>query len=416
MAGLLDNNYRPDPLAQGLLGFGTALMTPRQLGGGMAAGMQAFGQGAQEAQRERARMAQDAQRQKMLEQQMEMQQKQFGMQEKEFGFREQQYTDSRAARDADMKRIVETRQYIAQNKPDLLPMFDMDPKGAMARLFPEPSKPQVVAPGAALVSGDREIYRNPKDPELTAMEKSLKAAGIDPASPQGRSLLQSYAVKTATHAPAATQNVTMMGEREEAKVVGKGMGEKFLEIQNAAMSARGKINNLSRLETLLSGYETGRLTPLGKDIASYAASVGINIDKNLGNKEAAEALSNEMALLMRNPSGGAGMPGAMSDADREFLRNMVPGLSKTTGGNRTMIETQRRLAKREVEVARLASEYRKKNGTLDPAFFDELQKWSDANPLFSDLQRATVIAPDGKSATGTIGKPGATGWKIERVQ
>jgi hypothetical protein len=87
MAGLLDNNYRPDPLAQGLLGFGTALMTPRQLGGGMAAGMQAFGQGAQEAQRERARMAQDAQRQKMLEQQMEMQQKRFGMDEQEFGLR-----------------------------------------------------------------------------------------------------------------------------------------------------------------------------------------------------------------------------------------------------------------------------------------------------------------------------------------
>jgi hypothetical protein len=71
MAGLLDNNYRPDPLAQGLLGFGTALMTPRAQGGGMAAGMQAFGQGAQDAQMMRRRMELDALREELLRSQMD---------------------------------------------------------------------------------------------------------------------------------------------------------------------------------------------------------------------------------------------------------------------------------------------------------------------------------------------------------
>jgi hypothetical protein len=33
MAGLL-GDYTPDPLAQGLLGLGSALLTPRQMGGG----------------------------------------------------------------------------------------------------------------------------------------------------------------------------------------------------------------------------------------------------------------------------------------------------------------------------------------------------------------------------------------------
>ena len=209
MAGLLDNNYRPDPLGQGLLGFGTALMTPRQMGGGMAAGMQAFGQGAQQAQQMRRQMDQDAQRQQMLAQQMEMQRKQFGMQEKEFGFKEQQYTDSRAARDAETKRIAETRAYIAQNKPDLLPMFDMDPKGAMARLFPEPTKPQVVAPGAALVSGDREIYRNPDKPATPPeIQRLIEARNALPPGSPDRKLIEDRIAALNYRQPAASMHVS----------------------------------------------------------------------------------------------------------------------------------------------------------------------------------------------------------------
>lgn len=71
MAGLLDPNYSPDPLAMGLLGLGGAMMTPRQLGGGIGAGMQAFSQQAMLAQEMRRRMAADAQRAKYLEAQAE---------------------------------------------------------------------------------------------------------------------------------------------------------------------------------------------------------------------------------------------------------------------------------------------------------------------------------------------------------
>lgn len=68
--GLLDNNYAPDPLAQGLLGLGSALMTPRQLGGGLMAGANAFNQGAMQAQMMRRQMAQDALRAKLIDAQL----------------------------------------------------------------------------------------------------------------------------------------------------------------------------------------------------------------------------------------------------------------------------------------------------------------------------------------------------------
>lgn len=67
MAGLLDGAYSPDPLSMGLLGLGSALMTPRALGGGMGAGMNAFAQGAMQAQIMRRQLAQDEMQRKLFD-------------------------------------------------------------------------------------------------------------------------------------------------------------------------------------------------------------------------------------------------------------------------------------------------------------------------------------------------------------
>lgn len=47
-----------------------------------------------------------------------------------------------------------------------------------------------------------------------------------------------------------------------------------------------------------------------------------------------------------------------------------------------MIELAVKLAKRNQEVAQMARVYRKKNGSIDEGFFEELQQFSDKNPLF----------------------------------
>ena len=69
MAGLLD--YNPDPIGQGLLGFGTALMQPRALGGGMAAGLNAFNTQALQANQLKRQAQQDALREQLLNAQMQ---------------------------------------------------------------------------------------------------------------------------------------------------------------------------------------------------------------------------------------------------------------------------------------------------------------------------------------------------------
>lgn len=189
-------------------------------------------------------------------------------------------------------------------------------------------------------------------------------------------------------------SVNTSEEKAEAKKVGEGMGEMYVNLQKAGAAAPTKLGKLDRMEQLMEGVSTGKLQPAITQVAAVAESLGFKVDSKLGPKQALEALTNEIALELRNPAGGAGMPGALSDSDRQFLMTLPPGLSKTREGNKLIIQTSRAVAKREQEVARLAREYRKKNGSLDEGFYDELADFSAANPLFG--KRGTpVTTPDG---------------------
>jgi len=184
-------------------------------------------------------------------------------------------------------------------------------------------------------------------------------------------------------AGATTVSVNTKEQDESAKIIGKGYGEQYTELQKAEFASRKRIGRAERLESLLDGVQTGKLTPMGTQLAGYAHALGFEIDPKLGNKEAAIALESEMALELRNPSGGAGMPGAMSDADRTFLQNMASFSNKTPQGRKFMLESYRAIAKRDADIARLARDYKKRNGgKFDEGFYDELAVWSERNPMF----------------------------------
>jgi len=218
-------------------------------------------------------------------------------------------------------------------------------------------------------------------PQSTLAKLLSERDALPPGDPK-RKAYENAIAKTTTHAPAANSNVNIVQEREESKAVGKYYGERYKDIQEAAFNGQAKVNTLNRMDQLLEGVETGRLTPLGTEIAAMAASLGLKIDKNLGPKQAATALGNEIALQNRNPAGGAGMPGALSDKDREFLLQMVPGLGTTPEGRKEIISTAKQLATRDQQIAKMARDYRQKNKTIDEGFFEQVSKFADANPLF----------------------------------
>jgi hypothetical protein len=157
-----------------------------------------------------------------------------------------------------------------------------------------------------------------------------------------------------------------------------------------------KLGTLTRMGSLLN--DPNIYTGAGADkilsAKRLAKTMGIDVG-DLSSGEAIRAIGNQFALELRNPAGGAGMPGALSDKDREFLQQSVPGLEQSPEGNAKIIDYMKRVAQRSIDVERLRQDYVKKNGRLNEGFYRELDAYSSANPLFPEAgqQQQQQAAP-----------------------
>lgn len=182
------------------------------------------------------------------------------------------------------------------------------------------------------------------------------------------------------------------------KAAGEKLAGLYFGKQEANTAARQRVAKLQALSDTLKGIETGKgseallegkraLKGLGVDLNA------IGLTDNVGPQEAARALSNEMALELRNPAGGAGMPGAMSDKDREFLQSMSPGITTTAAGRALVVEAQRKIAERTMQEAKIVRDYaRKKGGRLDIGVYDALDDLA-SKPVFDQefMRRAQSV-------------------------
>jgi hypothetical protein len=193
-------------------------------------------------------------------------------------------------------------------------------------------------------------------------------------------------------------SIDQRGETKQSEVINEGYGKDYNQMQLAGRAAPVQIAEMLRLGDYLDGINTGKLAPAITELQSIGASLGIKVP-NLGVKQAAEALSNGLALKLRNPAEGAGMPGALSNQDRNYLKQMVAGIGKSPEANKLMIQAAVALARRDQQVARRARAYLKKHKKMDEDFYDELEEWSEANPIFGEPKAAA--APDEADA-GTM--------------
>lgn len=387
MAGLLDIDMTT-PEGQGfnsaLMQAAAMLLTPRHRGGGVGSAFAAMPQAIQRAQEQ-------AMRGRMM-----------GLQEQQFGMQADEYRRKLAA--AEQQRQMVAR-FAANLPPEQRDAALLAPEKFIELMVPQAPKLETIFDDQgreqkAWVRGPGSVPTPVGGAKQTPMPWEYEIG------PDGQPRMRPGVLSAKSQVAAAgagRNNVTFVQEKEENKAVGKHYGEQFGDIQKAGFSAQSKISRLDRLSQVLDGLQTGKLTPAMTNVKATLESLGISVDDKLGAAQAAEAISNEIALQMRNPAGGAGMPGAMSDKDREFLVATVPGLAKTPQGNRLLIETSKRLAQRDQQVAKIARDYRRKHGQLDEGFYDELQRFSDANPLF-----------DGMSQPAAPALP--AGWSIQKVK
>lgn len=182
--------------------------------------------------------------------------------------------------------------------------------------------------------------------------------------------------------PTPAVAASMAADAAQASEISKNHGKIYNDLQNDAMRNPAQISKFRQIGKLLDGIEGGKFSEAGKDLASAANSLNIKIDSKLPAKEAAAAISNEIALSLRSTASGEGMPGAMSDADREFLKSMTPQLAQTNEGRKQIIDARVKVMERNNEIAKMARKYRAKYNKLDEGFFGQLQDWSNSNPIF----------------------------------
>jgi hypothetical protein len=149
-------------------------------------------------------------------------------------------------------------------------------------------------------------------------------------------------------------------------------------INKAGFQAPAQIRKLERMTELLDGVEGGKLAPAGLEIASALNSFGVKVDPRLGNKEAAQALSRELAGGLRQPGSGP-----MTDKDFENFLQQIPDLSKSAQGRKQISATMKAALNRDMQVSKMAREYERKHGRLDGGFMDEVASFIAENPVVS---------------------------------
>lgn len=244
------------------------------------------------------------------------------------------------------------------------------------------------------------------DREIASIQKDLATKPLDPSSRQMlQQQLDDLQKQRQAVAPDAAQaqptpgagrgvqggaGIPLESESSSAynKERAKGFAEQAGKIQTSGSQAASTLRNLDQLETLYKdpNVAKGALAENISGLKNLGASFGVDM-KGLSSEQAAEAITNKMSLEARSTADGGGMPGAMSDADRNFLKNMQPGLNKTAEGRALIIDAARKTAQRQLDVARMATEYEQTNGRLDAGFDKVVRDYAAKNQLFTQPKK-----------------------------
>lgn len=178
------------------------------------------------------------------------------------------------------------------------------------------------------------------------------------------------------------------GEQAYDAETGKRFANQYQNLQTGASNARDMLGMYDLAEQALnSGVRTGIGAEAELTLRQLGAAMGLDTNpEKVSGGELIRAVQNRMALIMRNPEGGMGMPGAISDRDIKFLKDSQVGIDRTPEGNRQMLQAFRAIEQRKVQMAELADQYVQQHGRLDAGFNRVVRDFAESNPLFAPTE------------------------------
>ena len=187
---------------------------------------------------------------------------------------------------------------------------------------------------------------------------------------------------------------TKMFEDSETAALGKGYADEFknlLSLQATAIDENDALNLMKEIMKI-PDLKTGQFGALRQTIEKVGIEMGLELD--FQNASAADVLSSVSGKLVL--AGLANFTGAISDKEREYLMDILPGLSLTKQGNEALINIKSALNNRTSALADSASNWRATYGKLS-AKNAEGQTWEQfksqwylENPLVTDEMRETI--------------------------
>ena len=204
-----------------------------------------------------------------------------------------------------------------------------------------------------------------------------------------------YRANPDLYSPAKKTPLMAAGETEEQKEIGKAFGKKFTTINSAAESAIKNQSNIATIETLIQqpDLKTGYFGELRTSAGKLASEFGLNFDfQNVGAAEVLSATTGKLVL-----EGLSNFKGSISDGERQFVKDINPGLNMSKEGISANIALQKKGNEITLKYNEEANDWVERNGGLSKKDKVSNQSWSEftskfhkENPLISDDERKTL--------------------------
>jgi len=204
-----------------------------------------------------------------------------------------------------------------------------------------------------------------------------------------------YRANPDLYSPAKKTPLMAAGETEEQKEIGKAFGKKFTTINSAAESAIKNQSNIATIETLIQqpDLKTGYFGELRTSAGKLASEFGLNFDfQNVGAAEVLSATTGKLVL-----EGLSNFKGSISDGERQFVKDINPGLNMSKEGISANISLQKKGNDITLKYNEEANDWVERNGGLSKKDKISGKSWSQftsnfhkENPLISDDERKTL--------------------------
>lgn len=208
--------------------------------------------------------------------------------------------------------------------------------------------------------------------------------------------------------PAQTNIPPSAAQSAQDKLMAEDLGKQYLTWQQNGALAIEKQQRMEQLQSYLNKVNTGALAGSTLQIQRIAKAVGFNIPDSANYAEASASLAKQMAMELRNPANGGGLPGSMSNYEDKLLQSMVPNIDKLPGAAKLMSDAYIANQQRVQDIAALMRDYKKANGKVDEGIYNIIDQYKRDHPLFDAQQTQQINSALSGNAGGGRGKQGTT--------